>query len=290
MAKRVLTAALSAFAALAVAGAAFAATVTVTPASLNGWSVVHDTCGAASTGSVSFVNGPASPPAGVGSVRFTIGANGDSYETLRTAAYNGTKLSDLTALDYSSYESQFGTGGQAAYLDLRVDWNNDGVQDDTITFEPIYQTSQGSVTLNTWQHWDALPGLWWSDNLGGPPPWFTLASYITSHPNAMILGGSSPNLILATGCGGAAWTNFVGNADKLTINGTTYDFEPAIGPPTSKEQCKKGGWRQFNNPSFKNQGQCVAYVNHHNGKGNDDNKTHQHNGKGDHGNKTHHHH
>jgi hypothetical protein len=272
MSKRILAAALGALAALMVAGVALAATVTVTPASLNGWSVVHDTCGAATTGSVSFVSGPATPPAGTGSVRFTTGANGDSYETLRTATYNGTKLSDLTALDYWTYESHFGTGGQAAYVDLRVDWNGDAVQDDTITFEPIYQTSQGSVTLNTWQHWDALNGLWWSDNLGGPPPLFTLASYVASHPNATILSGSGPALILATGCGGAAWTNFVGNADKLTINTTTYDFEPAIGPPTSKAQCKKGGWRHFNNPSFKNQGQCVAYVNHHNGKGNDDKK------------------
>ena len=27
--------------------------------------------------------------------------------------------------------------------------------------------------------------------------------------------------------------------------------------PTSKEQCKNGGWRQF---GFKNQGQCVSFV------------------------------
>jgi hypothetical protein len=30
--------------------------------------------------------------------------------------------------------------------------------------------------------------------------------------------------------------------------------------PASKEECKKGGWRNF--PQFKNQGQCVAFVNH----------------------------
>ena len=45
-----------------------------------------------------------------------------------------------------------------------------------------------------------------------------------------------------------------------------------VGPPTSKDQCKKGGWQTFNNPSFKNQGQCVSYVNHHDGHGNDDKK------------------
>jgi hypothetical protein len=29
--------------------------------------------------------------------------------------------------------------------------------------------------------------------------------------------------------------------------------------PTSKEQCKNGGWRTFGD-TFKNQGQCVAFV------------------------------
>lgn len=31
-------------------------------------------------------------------------------------------------------------------------------------------------------------------------------------------------------------------------------------PPTDKDQCKKNGWKSFNNPSFKNQGDCVSYV------------------------------
>lgn len=38
--------------------------------------------------------------------------------------------------------------------------------------------------------------------------------------------------------------------------------------PTDKDQCKKGGWNTFNNPAFKNQGECVSYVqsNDHAGK------------------------
>jgi hypothetical protein len=35
---------------------------------------------------------------------------------------------------------------------------------------------------------------------------------------------------------------------------------PLVGPPTSKDQCKGDGWKTFNNPSFKNQGDCVSYV------------------------------
>ena len=40
---------------------------------------------------------------------------------------------------------------------------------------------------------------------------------------------------------------------------------PAPQAPTSKEQCKNGGYLKFGPPAgpFKNQGQCVSYVEHH---------------------------
>ena len=41
---------------------------------------------------------------------------------------------------------------------------------------------------------------------------------------------------------------------------TALAVTPAPRVPTSKEQCKNGGWRNF--PHFKNQGQCIAFVNH----------------------------
>lgn len=31
-------------------------------------------------------------------------------------------------------------------------------------------------------------------------------------------------------------------------------------PPSNKDQCKNGGWMTFNNPTYKNQGQCVSSV------------------------------
>ncbi len=36
--------------------------------------------------------------------------------------------------------------------------------------------------------------------------------------------------------------------------------DTSIGPPVDKEQCKNGGWMRFNNPTFRNQGQCVSFV------------------------------
>jgi hypothetical protein len=61
--------------------------------------------------------------------------------------------------------------------------------------------------------------------------------------------------------------------DEFFQTGTTPQCTARPLRPTNKQQCKKGGWRRFTNPSFKNQGQCVAYVNHHDGKGKDDEKS-----------------
>jgi len=34
--------------------------------------------------------------------------------------------------------------------------------------------------------------------------------------------------------------------------------EIPVAPPTTKKACKKGGWKTFNDPSFKNQGACIS--------------------------------
>lgn len=54
-----------------------------------------------------------------------------------------------------------------------------------------------------------------------------------------------------------------GTADlsNITFNGQAENL--VAGGPTSKAQCKKGGWKMFTDPSFKNQGQCVSWFNHH---------------------------
>ncbi len=53
-----------------------------------------------------------------------------------------------------------------------------------------------------------------------------------------------------------------GNDNFPTLNSDSYAAHWHVGlvPPTNKDQCKKGGWETFNNPTFKNQGACVSYV------------------------------
>ena len=49
--------------------------------------------------------------------------------------------------------------------------------------------------------------------------------------------------------------------DNVKINSTTYTFDAAVVNPSTKEDCKKGGWQDFTSSPgpFKNQGDCVSY-------------------------------
>jgi len=60
-------------------------------------------------------------------------------------------------------------------------------------------------------------------------------------------------------------------SSSATIGEGSLDFALAryesglvlgVGPPTNKEECKQDGWRTFNVPrAFKNQGDCIQFVN-----------------------------
>ena len=86
---------------------------------------------------------------------------------------------------------------------------------------------------------------------------------------AFPLGGNpyAAGAALQSASGGPwAATGFLTNSDLAF---KTYVAQA----PANKAECKKGAWKHFTNPRFKNQGQCIAYVNHHNGKGKDDAKS-----------------
>ena len=82
-----------------------------------------------------------------------------------------------------------------------------------------------------------------------------------------------PSPITGTITGISILIDVQGTADisNITVNGVNQVV--LVGPPTAKAQCKKGGWKSFNNPSFKNQGQCVSYVEHHSNHGHTKTKT-----------------
>ncbi|MCC6847014.1 MAG: hypothetical protein IT294_00835 [Deltaproteobacteria bacterium] len=241
---------------------------TVTPCSMGMWEIVNfdqtlgsDVGDATTAGGTDadFVTGPATPPLGAGSLHQVVGTagdppSGDDATRIRTGACNGMLLSDIAdmPLSYWSYVTSFGSGGQATYIQLRIDLDNNGSTDDRLFFEPVYQNgtygllpysglvpnqcgaNPSCVSLGTWQLWDAAAGGWWSDNdSAGGPPLTTLAGYAAQYPGAKVATDNN-SLRIQAGGGGAAWAGFDGNVDALTACGATYDFEPEVCPtPTA---------------------------------------------------------
>ncbi len=68
---------------------------------------------------------------------------------------------------------------------------------------------------------------------------------------------------------GDAHTGNVGNGFLFdNLNYLTSSIPTTSTSPTTKDQCKKDGWKSFNDPIFKNQGACVSWFEHNvNGHG-----------------------
>jgi hypothetical protein len=218
--------------------------ITVTDCNLNGW--VKQPIGQSSLG---FVNGPANPPSGKGSLKFYVPAGGifwpGDFVRLRNGQYSGTQLSSLTELSYETYVEARDTIADIHFLVVLVDINGDGTAEHNLVFDPRYQNSnfikglmpdQGITKEHAWQKWDALHGGWFfgGETITDPDhsgPFFTLAEYLGLYPNATIRNDAAkggPAIRLTAG-GVVFKPNFYGSIDdfKIGISGktTSYDFE-----------------------------------------------------------------
>lgn len=219
-----------------------------------------------SDGTGEFRTGPATPPIGPGSFSMTtLTTNGKA--TLFTTDWTGDPLSDLSAIDYWTYRD--GTSTSPSYvapsINISIFTNvpSQGMGFATLVFEPLYSYGNDAIDNDAWQHWDGLApsvtgfaGGWWVTRQVGticPTACYrTLADIKAQAPNATILGVG-----LNVGRGPAS---FVGAVDALSLTmagqQTTYDFERL---DESKGSCLNGGWQEFHDPVFKNQGDCVSF-------------------------------
>lgn len=222
---------------------------------------------AATPATGAFVTGPGSPPLGVGSFR-----TGTALDTDKGTLFNfdhvGARLADINAISYATYRDATSTApaGQLPSINIQVDAN--GAEPGgftTLVFEPIYNPSQGSVQTGVWQTWNGISGIWWStraiNGVCATTCYVSWHDIVTANPNATILGGFGVNQ--GTGNGGLFAAT---DALELGVSGTrwVYNFEP-FRTPATKDDCKNGGWqnlRTADGSSFKNQGDCVSYVNH----------------------------
>ena len=225
------------------------------------------------TGTGTFTSGPGSPPLGSGSFR-TSTPDGAAKVFIFNYDHVGTPLSTITGVSYSSYKTLGSTAPAFPAINIQVDIDGGSLgvgEFRTFVWEP-YQQLGFVNTMFTWEHRDAFAsgsGLWWSTSGGttgvptggsrhcGQDTPCTWTALLAAFPGATITGGFGINQ-------GSGNPGIDANVDALSIayggNSITYDFEATA---TSRADCTNGGWsgvRRADGTVFKNQGDCISYV------------------------------
>jgi hypothetical protein len=202
----------------------------------------------------SFVNGPGTALLGSGSVLLT--ATDTMSHSIATYQFGGTRLADITALSFSSYEDS-GASTTASTTAPFFAFNVDLQGNATGTGQLVYMPEQnGTVASSTWQNWNLLgSGKWtWSGyattSTSTPSQWPDLnmaqfrswSSLMTAFPNSRVsladplLGigiknattsatanAYIDNLLLTV----ASSTQHVGSTTGFATT-TIFDFEPTV--------------------------------------------------------------
>src|SRR4051794_36627587 len=198
MKKLLLAAALTCCASMcgAVATASAAdTTVTVTPADLAPGGHWH-TSDTRPGGTGTFENGPATPPLGSGSFELSTPTS-TAKAQLFTDLYDGTALSAIDGIGYSTYRDPASTGFEAGVVALnpRLDPNGDMLPDTYMVYEPYQDQGNAAVLTGQWQNWDAYRGgaaRWWlntgAGGCGQATP-CTFATIVAALPGAVVKEG-----------------------------------------------------------------------------------------------------
>jgi hypothetical protein len=209
---------------------------------------------------------------------------------------------------WGDYESVFPTDGYLTQVDVYLDMNLADGTDKRFDFSSAINQPSGDHRRDFIFSLGTLPGesatnQWavsvsnnspgWPNNPDRNPAvitesgWYTLKStfknngsgvlavemQVIKKSDSSVVGTwtlSDPTDVIGTTVGGNRYGWFVtSDFEFLAIdNSKKINIVPVIEPPTNKDDCKKDGWKTFNNPTFKNQGACVSYVvsNDHAGK------------------------
>ena len=246
---------------------ALADTMVVTPTQTHGWTFAQE---GTTPGGAAFVDGPATPPMGTGSANLTA-ALATEGPILFKAGYVGLRFDAINVLQYSTYRTSPAEPSPLAIaLQLNVDAD---LNDANNSFQGrlVFEPYQDGSTVNTgeWETWNALNGKWWGTGSPSNParPFAQLCPQSSPCTWAQVLvnwpdGGIHATLGAVIFKAGSGWADFDGNVDALIINNDAWDFN-LHSTPTSKQECKDGGYANFNPPggAYRNQGQCVSAAN-----------------------------
>jgi hypothetical protein len=254
-----------------------ASTVVVRPSDTQGWSVAPLDPGK-TPGSITYSSDYGAPSGfGSSSLKISTVTGTDKAQYAHAVDGGSVSLSEVGAIGYSTFRPEGSTANpnQLPAINLVIDFNGAAAGGfATLVYEPVYQSGGVAAIHNgEWQTWDANgDAIWWSTKvMPGVPNAFTsyvsLNDIMAANPDAVVQG-----YIINQGTGNP---NLTAGVDAFTFGDVTYNFEDTPVAPTDKDACKDGGWMNFQT-SFKNQGQCVAFVNHNDGVGQDDTHARKH--------------
>jgi hypothetical protein len=179
--------------------------------------------------------------------------------------FAGQRLADIETLRYRSLVTTVNPKEprQAPALNIQIDPDGPAKAGGfaTLVWEPVYAEGE-STAADVWltRSPSSSDGGWWSTKnvpittgvdgaLGFPSFTAGWDDVQAALPDATVLG-------IGVNQGGGN-QGLVSEVDLLQVNDTVYDFGLA---PTRKDQCKSGGWADFEAPAFRNQGDCVSSV------------------------------
>ena len=206
----------------------------------------------------------AGAPLGQGAAFFTMGAFPNQTELYRNTTLDDTKLSDVSALGYSTYQhaTRGSAAKQPAYLRLTVDPDGVAPHTDAVSlfFQPALNPGQGAIKQDAWQSWDAGKTANWTTT-GDESGLTTLADYQAAHPDATIVNNSDGSdhgnfggLALLAGCAGQNQTYAQIGVDRVTVTSggktSLWDFETPAGVNTSTTETVKDAQGSWNDSAW----------------------------------------
>ncbi len=213
--------------------------VRVSPFDMNGLEVK-----VTGLGVVDFVEGPAVPPLGSGSVEMWSGTIAPILAQIVINEYSGMPLSEISVLMFSTYVSSWGgvMEGVTPAFRMDLDLDGDGLIDDTLSTTGWGQNfncpTWTSGILNTWQTWDLRNGVWSSALIPSMNRGYTKEplDYYHYYLRTQLPYEADPRILnISIGLGPhEAWAGHNGNVDNVVVGTsqgiTLYDFEPCPGP------------------------------------------------------------
>jgi hypothetical protein len=176
-----------------------------------------------STASHSFIRGPATPPAGTGSLMLVSGQEANSRVAANPPGLIGRTLGSVSELRFHTYLENKSVSGYTMPINLKLAGTSAKLGFQTAVFEPVKQST--APELGKWQSWNAGAGRWWASRVtsgacsqSSPCSWKRIVAMLGK-------GTTISQAYFELGASGDQFSGERCALDDVAINGVTYDFE-----------------------------------------------------------------